>query len=350
MLPPQSRGPTPGWLQKTEEDCKKPLVLTMPVAHNAKHGGDGMRLQRRQQSKSHVFLERSRIGGPNLLKACLCLIVPPLIFGWTMTFLSFNLHFKWPKRVWPIAAVAILPVLLATWNAYRQWRTGLDNRWALGSAFLGVVAFAGGMLAGDINYLLNFHHYYFIHSLKSYANVNPADANGLQLMDAGRVKFAEGSKLLIDMGMSFTMWDTYCVAPIGTAESGSVNQQNPGPTLAAYDLWAVGKNCCSTDNPTFACGQYQNINAKSGLRQSNENERAFFALAVQQAEAAYAINAKHPIFFHWVEDADASMQNFFNKGFRGWVILLAFHWCINAFAVYLMLNSFKYPRGALLAD
>merc|ERR1719352_328989 len=144
--------------------------------------------------------------------------------------------------------------------------------------------------------------------------------------------------------MSFTMWDTYCVAPIGSSAASS------GPTLASYDLWVVGKNCCRTDNPTFACGEYQNINARSGLRQTDEAERLYYNLAVQQAEAAYGITAKHPIFFHWVEDSDMTMQSYFTKGFRSWVFMIFCHMCVNAFVVVMLMNAFKYSNRALFHE
>lgn len=257
------RGPAPMWLQKTAHECKKPLNLTMPIHYGARHGDEGgMTVRRRNQNKSHVFFERWRINGPILLKAITCLLIPPLIFFWTTTFLSFYTHFKYPKRVWPISFLAVIPCFFSAYAALRNWKIGLDVRWAIASTILFFIAFAAGMLLGDVNYLVNMHHFYFISSLKSYSNIKPAEVSGTQLMDAGRVQFAEGTKLLIDKGMSFTMWDTYCVAPLGV--------DGAGPTLASYDLWAVGKNCCRSDNPTFACGEYQNIKAKSGLRQTNE--------------------------------------------------------------------------------
>jgi len=331
-------------MAQAHADVTKPLNLTMPVGYGARHGAEGgMQLRRRQQNKSHLFFERWRINGPNLIKAIIALLIPPLIFFWTTTFLSFYPHFKYPKRVWPTAAIAVIPCFISFYFALRNYRMGLDFRWAVGSTTLFALAFAGGMLLGDMNYLTNLHHFYFISSLKSYSNIKPADVSGTQLMDAGRVQFAAGTKLLVDMGMSFTMWDTYCVAPIGAAAGAN------GPSLASYDLWAVGKNCCRTDNPTFACGEYQNINAKSGLRQTNEAERLYYALAVQQAEAAYGITAQHPIFFHWVEDADSTMQKYFNHGFRMWVFSIFCHMVVNSFAVFCMLNVFKYSNRALFA-
>merc|ERR1719440_1583201 len=95
-----------------------------------------------------------------------------------------------------------------------------------------VVAFVAGTALGDANYLINLKTYYFFGSLKSYSNIDPSAVTGQQIMDAGRVQFTADTKLLIDMGMSFTIWDTYCVAPIGTSQTGS------GQSLASYDMWA----------------------------------------------------------------------------------------------------------------
>jgi len=303
-----------------------------------------MEVKRPQQNMSHVMMDRSRINGGLIMKALICILVPPMIFFWTSTILSFYLHFQMPRRTWIITFLALLPVLLAMLGSLKTYRMGLDARWPIASAFLFAVAFGAGTLLGDINYLTNLHHFYFIQSLKSYSNIMPAEVSGTQLMDAGRVQFAEGTKLLIDMGMSFTMEDVYCVAPIGVGSSGN------GPTLASYDLWAVGKNCCKTSNPTFGCGEYENVKAKSGLRQTNEEERLYYALAVQQAEAAYGITASHPVFFHWVEDADTQMQSYFNNGFRAWVTMSFGHMTINLFIVVVLVNILKYPTRALFRD
>lgn len=335
----------PAALQKAHADCTKPLNLTMPLHYGARHGHEGgMQVRRRNQGKSHVFFERWRINGPILFKAIICLLVPPLIFLYTTTFLSFYTHFVYPKRVWPIALLGAIPVIFSAYSSFRSWKAGLDTRWAISSTVLFAIAFGLGILLGDVNYLMNMHHFYFVNSLKSYSNIKPGEVTGTQLMDAGRVQFAEGTKLKVNMGMSFTMWDTYCVAPI--AGSGG----NGGNTLASYDIWAVGKNCCSSSNPEFACGQYNNPKARSGLRQTNEDERLYFNLAVQQAEAAYGITADHPIFFHWVEDADMTMQSYFTKGFRSWVFMIFCHMCVNAFVVVMLMNAFKYSNRALFHE
>lgn len=325
----------------------QPLALAMPVHYGARHGKeDGMRVRRRQQNKHHLIWDRWRITPALLIKALMCIIVPPILFLYTSSLLSFSAHFQMPKRVWMLAFLGLIPVLLAIWGTRFTYNAGLDYRWTGAAAFLFSVAFGAGMLLGDMNYLTNLHHFYFIQSLKSYSNINPSEVGGAQLMDAGRVQFSQDAKLQIDMGMSFTLDDVYCVAPISVGGGSSAE----GPSLASYDVWAVGKNCCRTSNPTFACGEYRNPKARSGLRQTDEQERLYFNLAVQQAEAAYGITSQHPVFFYWVEDADAQMQSYFNNGFRTWVFMIFAHMTANLFVVVVLINVLKYQSRALFRD
>merc|ERR1740123_2703950 len=129
-------------------------------------------------------------------------------------------------------------------------------------------------------------------------------------MDAGRVVFSPGSSLDVSKAMGFRNEDTYCVAPVA---SGSVQGHAP---LASYDFWAVGKNCCSGSAGDFRCGWYDAKRARGGVRMVRDEDRAFYRLAVQQAQSTFQIKSVHPLFFHWVEDPNAEIERDRLNGYR----------------------------------
>jgi hypothetical protein len=161
--------------------------------------------------------------------------------------------------------------------------------------------------------------------LNTYHNIDTLWMRGDQLMDAGSVTFTNETRVDTNKAMGFKNMDTYCVAPITV----------PGTKPAVYDFWAVGLNCCSSSGTSkganFRCDNTKSRTAHSGLRLMTSVDRPFYRLAVQQAEVAYNIKAAHPLFFTWVQDADAKMytwktdayQNFF-KGMFGYFVLQAF--------------------------
>merc|ERR1711879_961680 len=101
---------------------------------------------------------------------------------------------------------------------------------------------------------------------------------------------------------------TYCVAPVTT--------QGVKDKSAAFDMWVVGTDCCTTKGGDFKCGEYANPKAHSGVRIADTTNREYYQLAVLQAEAAYKINTTHPIFMEWVVNPVAPTAEYMNKGIK----------------------------------
>merc|ERR1719378_285586 len=150
-------------------------------------------------------------------------------------------------------------------------------------------------------------------------------------MDAGRIAFRDGSKLDASKAFGFKNRDVYCVAPISRGNT----------TLASYDFWAVGINCCSGNNPDFRCGEYDNPRARGGLRFMKDDQRGYFRLAVQQAEATHQIKANYPLLFYWMQDPDARLASFRDAGFRYYLLAICGFFAFNLFSVVLAVIGFS---------
>ena len=66
----------------------------------------------------------------------------------------------------------------------------------------------------------------------------------------------------------------------------------------------------------FRCGGYSNTEAHCGLRLMREADRAYYRLAVQQAEVSYHIQANHPLFFVWLKEPDTELEAYLTDAFR----------------------------------
>eukprot|EP00931_Biecheleriopsis_adriatica_P004354 TRINITY_DN106037_c0_g1_i1.p1 TRINITY_DN106037_c0_g1~~TRINITY_DN106037_c0_g1_i1.p1 ORF type:complete len:313 (+),score=65.24 TRINITY_DN106037_c0_g1_i1:85-1023(+) len=251
------------------------------------------------------------------------LLGPWLLFCGIFAAMSFQVHYMSTPLAWSTVAAGFALAAIAAFLAHRTRMRDRDPTWytfACISCFL--ASLSAGVL-GDMNYWYNMQPYYDIENINSYPSVNPAREKGQQLMDAGRIYFAEGTGLDTKKAMSFRNLDRYCVTPI-------VNGQEP---LASYDFWAVGVNCCGETTIDFRCGEYNNPKARSGLRLMRDDQRPFFRLAVQQAEAAYNIKATHPLFFEWMQDPVAEVLKYKTAGFKYALIVVLTHFAFNLLCV-----------------
>mmetsp|Transcript_28868 Transcript_28868/g.66533 ORF Transcript_28868/g.66533 Transcript_28868/m.66533 type:complete len:328 (+) Transcript_28868:48-1031(+) len=246
-----------------------------------------------------------------ILNVLAAIVIPTLIFIATYWCMSFNLHYDSPDVVNVIIgllALFLLALAFATIHAARNRARGdftADPTWS-GYMFLtGAVALIAGYILGQQNFAKNMQPFYDVQNLNEYFSVDPTQYRGNQLMDSGKVHFNEKSYIDRRYAMGFQNYDTYCVAPIVT-QSDSVE---------TYDFWAVGTNCCTYGaQPDFRCGEYGNPHAKAGIRLMREDQRAFFRLAVRQAEAAFNLHANHPIFFYWLESPDKELGMYEGAG------------------------------------
>jgi len=267
-----------------------------------------------------------------LWKALVHLVGPPMVFILVSSLLSFRIHFQLQAATWFLAILAFIPFYNARKDEIKALEYRLDRSWPRLGKFLFFVAAAGGIIFGMLNYWYYAWPSYSLEGLRTYSEIDAATTPGTRLLDAGLVNFAKDSHVVLDLAMSYTNGDTYCVAPITTD-----HQRAPG-SLASYDLWAAGVNCCSPGQANFHCGDTDKPNARQGLRIVDSSQLPFLQLAVQQAEAANNLQVGHAMFFTWVEDADQGLGYFFRMAFKNFIIANVFHAgfnfvCVIAFIV-----------------
>lgn len=250
---------------------------------------------------------RAATGGGKLgLPAYLAIayLVPCLIFAVVYCLASSMVHYTEKSLVQAIDVLMLIVALalfVPAFSAVRSRGETGDPGWYIFAFTTSILAWVLGNSFGNWNYRENIVPYMDIQQLNAYPSVNPATSRGEGLMDAGRLTFVPGAAPDLSKSMGFRDLDIYCVAPVTM----SANQ-----TLSTYDFWAVGINCCSGHGPDFACGEIANSNAHSGLRLMREDQRGYFRLAVQQAEASFNIHANHPIFLYWMQDPLVELNSY----------------------------------------
>lgn len=292
----------------------------------------------------------------NVVAILISLFVPWLLFCFMYWTMSFSLHYKQPILCYFLVLVGLIVVIITGVLAFdavkrkkeassgAQFLAGGDvathePTWLVFLFATCLLAWLLGVIGGDINFFNNMEPYYDISNLNTYPNVDPSRMRGQQLMDAGRIMFSEGSKLDLQRSMGFRNLELYCVAPI---VAGADIKHIP-----TYDFWAVGMNCCSGSRADFHCGEFNNARAMAGLRLMKDDQRAFYRLAVQQAEAAYNIRADHPLFFYWMQDPIAEVMRYMDEGFKWYLLGILAHFIFQLFLVVVCCLAFS-KLGRLL--
>jgi hypothetical protein len=279
-------------------------------------------------------------------------IVMMVLLPWLLFFVVYVTcatiyRYNRPELCNNIYDVAIVVVIVTWLLAARSWKRKIRNdpyrqpSWLLYAAISLTIALLAGTAVGDMNFAYHTQPAHAIEDLNVYGNqtgIDPSFTKGEEIFDAGRIYFAEGSRLDLNMSMTFKNLDLFCVAPITKGDK----------PLRSYDYWAVGTNCCSANGrqgghstSKFACGEFANPHAKAGLRLMRDDQRAFYRLAVQQAETSYGIRSEHPIFLEWMQDPTSLVLSWHEHAYRWHEMSILGYFVFNAFCVTCMVVFFS---------
>lgn len=290
--------------------------------------------------KDDRFVRRQR-QRMNFVAMVQCLFAPWILFCIVFGITTFNLHYSKPWLCWLLVGIASFLVLIVGVNAWAslqaKWKHEPNEpTWIVFLFITMVIAVAVGVGLGN-NVFGNFmQKYYDYLNLNNYNGVNVAKVRGEQLMDAARLKFVNGTTLDLRKAIGFQNSQTYCVAPLTLADSSGVMSE-----LSSYDFWAIGLDCCSGDNKDYHCGEFNNPNARGGLRLLEDFDRAYYRLAVQQAEGMYHIHADHPLFLYWTEDPVAEMESWREDGYKFYYLGMLMHFGWQLICVALAVIGFR---------
>lgn len=287
-----------------------------------------------QEKKGYQGLEPRRRKSLNVVSILIALFAPWLEFCFVFAILSFGLHYQQPLVAYALIALAFLlgvciPCVVAADSKRRQSIEGNSNRrtWFVFLAGTCALAFVIAGLAGESNYFGYMKPYYNIGHLHHYQDIDTNAVLGQNLMDAGWIEFKQDTALDLARSMGFKDHDVYCVAPIVTkAASGAA-------AAASVDFWAVGKNCCSGVQADFHCDGFSDPTSRGGVRLMNDDDRLFYRLAVQQAEATYKMTATHPLFFEWVRDTDEATNQYAQRGRLNFFMGISAYFLLQMFLV-----------------
>lgn len=281
----------------------------------------------------------------NWVPILLAVFLPWFLFLFVFRSMASLIHYESPLFSFILLLLAIILAAAACQKAYKV--TYMDPKALISGgrvseckfyyqyhAVSWTIAVFAGWFLGDINFWFHMQPYYDIDHLATYVNVNPSNMHfpdgslqptrGKRYLDAGKVFFQDDVYLDQHKAMSFRNGNLYCVVPMVSKSC----EKNCG-----HDFWAIGLNCCSDGAADFRCGEFGNPRAKSGLRLMKDDERPFYRLAVLQAEGVHKLTSPHPLFFYWVEDPEAEIRSYREKGYSNFIIAMFVFFFVNLFCL-----------------
>jgi len=265
----------------------------------------------------------------NYISPFLAFLAPWTMFCFIFGVLTFPIHFNMDRLVAVYVVASLFLILcIGVWawveGEARRRQTFTNPTWCPFLFVCLLFAWIVGLILGSINYAVLMKPYMQIMTMNNYQDVDPLLMRGGQLQDAGLVRFVNNSKIDISKAMGFRNYDMYCVAPISVEGPSQASDPlapgllNQGVATTELDFWVVGKNCCNEHGRGINCQGFD-VGGLSGMRLTDDSDRAFYRLAVQEAEALYGIRANHPIFFNWVRDPMRGINEGKEHAFRNYL-------------------------------
>lgn len=243
------------------------------------------------------------------------LFLPWILFCVTFAIWSFKFHFRYPQFLPHIALVLVAICLYPGWLLYQSRQKGQDPMWYGYTCVTFTLAVGLGIYCGNWNYESNLWYSFKYNSMESYPSIDVGKELAVNVLDAGRVYFASTAKIDRSQSWHFKDGTLYCVAPIISSA---------GMKTKTLDFWAVGTDCCSDEASDFRCGEFTNMNARSGLRLLDESKLKMYRLAVEQATQMFKIHSTNPLFFEWTQDPLEDVQKFEIAGWQSFQLAVVF--------------------------
>ncbi|CEL96992.1 unnamed protein product [Vitrella brassicaformis CCMP3155] len=192
-------------------------------------------------------------------------------------------------------------------------RTG--RMWHAIAAVLFAVALVLGVVCGELLWQYLFKTYYRLNGLQTYIDVKPEVNTGKQMLDAGKVVFADGTSVDTARASTYLEGGTiYCAAPI---QRNIFDAQGNPRTNTVTDFWAVGTDCCSSSGGAaivFKCGEVGDVKARSGVRVVVKGMRERYRHAIDAAAQRYGLKVEEPLMFEWIIDPVQQEATYYGQG------------------------------------
>ncbi|CAJ1426272.1 unnamed protein product [Effrenium voratum] len=228
------------------------------------------------------------------------------------------------------------------WKAVLFW-----TYWPFWKLVLCVAAAIGGKMLGDFLWNGSYLPAAQIGRMQVYHDINPINASGIRLQDAGVVTFDGLTGVNRMMTGCLVDGPTYCIAAIVPVveKDGLRTPAN----MSQYDLFMAGTDCCDCPGE-FRCGDWNNPGKSlGGLRETDAGKSKYYRLAAADFAANFQKSVVYPIFLEWYNEPEQTLSGWVSNAHSNRALALVSIPILIIVAV-VILNGRAMGRCAAAAD